>query len=214
MTDREYCLGWRVVRVFTMNRSKFWYPGLLHAVVSPLVARHQHHDLFVSKYQGPLGNDDGDTSIGNLPPQYLFEQKGQQWHSSVRIRYRADDVFEAELKATLERESADLWYYDFLDYDLQSDLGGPRFCPTGTEAASLHRARLIGVVLCSNSRVVLDAIVEDGLNIRFEQNQDRLNMPLGSTFQSLGHMVCNAWELWQGGPVPVFVFQGSLYPLY
>jgi len=212
MTDREYCSGWRQVRVFTTNRSKFWYPELLHAVVSSLAARHQHHDLFVSKYCAPLGHDDGDTSIGDLPPQYLFEQEGKQWHSSVRIRYQFDDTFEAELRTALEREF-ELWYSDFLNYDLQSDLGGPRFCPTRTEAASLHRARLIGEVLCSNSRVVLDAIVEDGPNIRFEQNQDKRNMPLGSTLQSLGHMVCNAWELWQGGPVPVFVLQGSLYRL-
>ena len=173
MTNREYCLGWRVVRVFTLNRSKFWYPGLLHAVLSPLVARHQHHDLFVSKYQCPLGNDDGDTSIGNLPPQYLFAHEGKKYHSSVRIRYRFDDTFEAELRTALERKP-ELWYSDFLDYDLQSDLGGPRFCPTRTEAASLHRARLIGAVLCSNSRVVLDAIVEVGPNIRFEQNQDKV----------------------------------------
>ena len=212
MTDREYCSGWRQVRVFTTNRSEFWYPGILHAVVSPLLARHQRHDLFVSKYRAPLGHDDSDTSIGGLPPQYLFEHEGEQWHSSVRIRYRFDDTFEAELRTALERES-ELWYSDFLDYDLQSDLGGPRFCPSRTEAASLHRARLVGEVLCSNSRVVLDAIVEDRLNIRFEQNQDKRNRPLGSTFQSLGHMVCNAWELWQGGPVPVFVLQGSLYRL-
>jgi len=212
MTYREYCSSWRQVRVFTRNRSKFWYPRLLHAVVSPLVAHHQHHDLFVTKYCGQLGDDDGDTSIRDLPPQYLFVHKGEKWHSSVRIRYRFDDTLEAELRKALERES-ELWYSDFVSYDLQSDLGGPRFCPTRTETALLHRATLIGEVLCSNSRVVLDAIAEDGPNIRFEQNQDKENMPLGSTFQSLGHMVCKSWELWQGGPVPVFVFQGSLYRL-
>jgi len=212
MTNREYCSGWRQVRVFTRNRSEFWYPGLLHAVVSPLVAHHQHHDLFVSKYRAPLGRDDGDTLIGDLPPQYLFAHESKQWHSSVWIRYRFDDTFEAEPRKALEHES-ELWYSDFLDYDLQSDLGGPRFCPTRKETALLHRATLIGEVLCSNSRVVLDAIVEDGPNIRFEQNQDKENMPLGSAFQSIGHTVCNAWELWQGGPVPVFVLQGNLYRL-
>ncbi len=98
--------------------------------------------------------------------------------------------------------------------DLQSDLGGPRFCPTRTEKASLHRATLLGDVLCSNSRVVLDAIVEDGPNIRFEQNQDKENMPLGSTFQvywSHGVQRVRPVAGWAG--TCGFVLQGNLYRL-
>lgn len=212
MTDQEYCSDWRQVRVFTTDTSAFWYPELLHTVVSPLVARHQHHDFLVTKYCVPLGYDDGDTSIRDLPPQYLFKQEGKQWHSSVRIRFRGNDEFEAGLGAMLERESS-LWYSDFLDYGLQSDLGGPRFCPNRDLAASRHRARLIAELLCANSRVVLDAIAADRGDIRFERNENDLNSPLGSTFRSLGHMVCNAWDLSEGGSMPVYVLQGSLYPL-
>ncbi len=212
MTDQEYCSDWRQVRVFTMDTSAFWYPRLLHTAVSPLSVRKQHHDVFVSKYQAPLGYDDGDTAIESLTPQFLFERDGQQWHSSVRIRFRGNDEFEADLGVILERESS-LWYSDFLDYDLQSDLGGSRFCPNKELAASRHRARLIAEVLCANSRVVLDAIAADRGDIRFERNENELNMPLGSTFRSLGHMVSNAWDLSEGGSIPVYVLQRSLYPL-
>jgi len=200
VNDEEYCRGWRQARVFTRKASQDWYPELLAAVVVPFASDFPDHPFFFSMYACPVGMDDGDTEIGQLPAEFKIRVVDADWHFSIRLRFREGQDAEARL-ADLVDGDADLWYsesggalrpYAFLD-----DIGGPRFCPDQDAAARNRRARLVAEALKANNLIVLDAIVR-GSQLRFERNNHPENAPNWSTFLSLGHMFNNVWKDYRG----------------
>lgn len=209
MTDHEYCSNWRQVRLFSREPMERWYADLLATAVRSLADLCPDLSLFVSRYVCPLGHDDGDTDIERLPADFLRNQDGKSLHCSVRVRFRPSSIAE-EFLGALRRP---LWHAGIRDYDIERDLGGPRFAPNQSKDASRRRARLVAELLSANTRLILDALETRDDATDFEVNPHELNSIAGSTFVSIGHMLCNAWSLRQGQPVPVYVLRGRLVPL-
>jgi len=196
VNDKEYCEGWRQVRVFTRKTGPDWYPELLAGTVVPFASGFPEIPFFFSMYACPLGTDDGDTEISQLPAEFRTGRGNADWHFSIRIRLHEDQAAETQLAELIDSD-ADLWYSErgkaFRSFALLDDIGGPRFCPRQDPVARNRRARLVAEALRANNLVVLDAIT-GGSPYRFEKNEHPENSPSWSTFVSLGHMFNNVWK--------------------
>jgi hypothetical protein len=95
---------------------------------------------------------------------------------------------------------------DFRDYDPVADTGSNRFLGTENRqpGRAQQRAHLLISFYCNVSRLVMDALVgpDDAGRFRLETNDDRLQNPRGSTFQSILHLFCNITNV----PTDVLVF--------
>jgi len=207
----EYCEGWKQARVFSKYTGPQWYPEILVAVVAPLTVEFPENPLFFSKYACPLNKDVGDTEIQQLPPEFRIPNQGDDWHLSVRLRFRGSDQIEGRLAELIDSDTR-YWYSEsgkpFRVFDLIKDIGSTRFSPSQENSARERRARLVAEALRANNLVVLDAIL--GPPSKFEENMDGFNAPGRSTFISMGHMYNNVWEDYSGQPLPILLQRGNL----
>jgi len=190
-----------------------WYPSLLGSVVKPVATEFPDQDFFFSKYVIWYGEDDGDTDCmptpdRKLPPNFEYTVQGRPGHRSVRLRFRENATFENRLRGLLDSNPDHYLYSDIRTFGFEGDIGGERFAPHRERTAVLRRSRLVATLLCANSRIILDALVQDGNLFRFEKNEHALNQPLKSTFISVGHMITQAYVDYEGNNLPIFILLG------
>jgi hypothetical protein len=198
----DYPDQWRQVRLFCQRADPYWYAKAVVEILRPLFEAYPGPLLFGSRYCAPLGLDDGDTDIAQLPAAFLHEFNGNRWHRSIRIRFRTDEGTEAEISERVH-QSAHYWFSAFLDYPILDDLGGPRFSPNQDNERRLQRTRLVAELLRANTRLVVDAVVQGDGAPHFEENAHPENQRLRSSFQSVGHMLSNVWVDSSGIDLPV-----------
>lgn len=211
MNDSEFCRAWRQVRIFSSRTDNLWYLTLLGQVVKPVSASVANVPFFFSMYQAPKEVDDGDTSIEDLPSEFLHQTPQGQIHRCIRLRFLGNANFERGVENAI-RARPELWRSAILDYAIVNDLGGPRFCPDQlTMAAREHRARLVAEALESNCMFLLDTLQPTQSGFCLEPNSDMNSAILRTSGQSVLHMLCNIWVCQDGRVLPVGV--GSFHRL-
>lgn len=198
--------GWRQVRVFTrdVNRPD-WYPQFLGTVVKPFFQKNPKTVFFISRYICRLKeDDDGDTDISKLPQDFLFLDAEKKYrHFSVRIRFRPGSD-EEKILATAIKEMPQFWFWEFLDYGMPGGLAEKRFATDQNQHPQERRGQLMAELLCANSRLILDSLVSDNGQWKFESNDHELNQPFGLAAKSTMHMIVNPWSLNNSEPLPIY----------
>lgn len=175
-------IGWRQVRIFTSDFSAKGYFGLLTTFPKALAERYPETPFWFSRYASPAGTDEGDANLSALPAKFLHPQN---LHLSIRLRFlpRSDE------EAFLETLFGDaFWRSDFRFYDVLSDLGSDRFCPSPELPNRLRRVALLSRLLHAHCLFLLDTIGPDST---FELNGHEQNRFYKSTFLSTLHLFNN-----------------------
>lgn len=207
VNNTSFCAGWRQIRIFS-RWTHLWYTSLLGRSIKPVLAAHPDSAFFFSMYQCPLGMDDGDTCIAELPREFLAGGPAEQMHMSVRFRFRAETRLEHALSQAIQGNPS-LWTSGFLPYCALSDLGGSRFTPRQLPPDRAHRAQLVAEVLNANCRIILDALEPVGADFQLEQNQQPNNQMFQTSGQSVLHMLGNPWVHRSGQVIPLYVLAPS-----
>lgn len=202
---------WRQSRIFTSTQTANWYFQMIDDLVRPWrgQAGAATTQYFFTKYLCPLGMDDADTEIAQLPGDFRQQSQYGPIHRSIRLRYfeppapagaaqppaaagnlpipPLQQAFELLMQAHPNR----YWRYDFRDYDIANDLGGDRFSAIPAAQIQARRARgeKVAAVLEANCDLVLELVRPGG----FEQNGHELNFCLKTPVQSVAHLLNNVW---------------------
>lgn len=203
----------RQTRVFVLSAEPLgdWAETLIGKVFAPL-AREFDEALewfWFSRYVLPA-NDSADCQIEAIPDEFkqLLDPGGNALHRSMRFRFSVS----GELQEAFERRASELiaaggyCISDFRPYDSVDDTGSNRFLGLENrgEGRREQRAALITNLYSVIAQLVVDALVgpdEQG-RFRFEINDDTLNNPRSSTFQSVLHLFCNITDV----PTDVYLF--------
>lgn len=191
-----------------------WAETLLGRVFAPLISEFETSlEWFWFSRYGAVTSDSGDCDITQIGEDYKqpLQPGGEGFHRSLRFRFSVADRRQEEFERR-GRELIDAHGYsisDFRPYDHVADTGTDRFLGTESRVPgrSERRANLIINYLTSISKLILDALVgPDGQGrYQLESNDDHLQNPRGSTFQSLLHLFCNMTNC----PTDVYVFQNT-----
>jgi len=197
----------RQTRVFVRSDepNDDWAETLIGRVFCPLTAEFAGSLLWFwfSRYGSPA-DESGDCEIARIPVEY----KEGGFHRSMRFRFSIDDADQA----SFERRGQELvsvngyQVSDFRAYDHVADTGNNRFLGTENRHDGRREQRALFVIhfFMAVSQLIIDALVgpsEQG-RFRLESNDDQLQNPRGSTFQSLLHLFCNITNV----PTDVYVF--------
>lgn len=187
-----------------------WVDTLLGRVIRPLVHDHESElDWFWFTHYGTLGSDPGDCDLSKIPESCKrpLHPQGSPFTRSLRFRFGLADTAVSTFEDAATRLLAKHPYSisDFRAYDHVKDLGSARFLgePQGAADAE-RRAALMVQFLHAASRLTLDTLRGpfEGERYRAEKNEDQLQNPRGSTFQSVLHLFCNTTRV----PTEVWVF--------
>ncbi len=189
-----------------------WAETLLGRVLRPLVQRYAASlEWFWFSRYGALSDDLEDCDLGAIPVEFKRPRPDGNGfvHRSLRFRYAIIGGLQSEFESHA-RELIELGGYrisDFRTYDFVADTGSDRFL--GIEhrqpGRAEQRARLVTRFYLASSQLVLDALAgpDECGRFRMEENDDLLQNPRGSSFQSLHHLFCNI----TGVPTDVYVYQ-------
>ncbi|TXT21539.1 MAG: hypothetical protein FD138_4050 [Planctomycetota bacterium] len=206
-------MGVRQTRLFVQSNEaqSDWAETLIGRVFRPLTTEFAEslHWFWFSRY-GSSADDSGDCDIAQIPAEYKQPvQPGDiGYHRSMRFRFSISDDRQPDFERRGQQLINDNGYRisDFRPYDYVGDTGNNRFL--GTENRQPGRAEQ-RAILATNfyaaiSRLVIDALVgpDDQGRYRIESNDDQLQNPRGSTFQSLLHLFCNITNV----PTDIYVF--------
>ena len=203
---------WQQSRIFTSTKTGDWYFQMLNDLVRPWRAQFGAAvPYFFTRYLCPLGVDDADTEIAQLPAN--FRQNTQQYgviHRSLRFRFVEDLNHVAAppaggpaanplpapprqhaLDLLLQQHPGRYWRHDFRPYGIQDDLGSVRFSEFAQAQINerTQRGEKIAVVLQANCDLALDLFGPGGI----ETNSHELNLCLRTPVQSLAHLLNNVW---------------------
>lgn len=197
-------VGWRQTRIFTSDFSEQWYLGLLATFAVPIAERYPETPFWFSRYECPLGSDDGDTDIKNLPARFL--QPATQRHFSLRFRFCPTSDEEAFLEGLFpDPHTGSHWRSHFLSYDALGEFGGPRFCTSTEIAKRLKRMSILVRLFHANSLFILDSIQTAAGRHSFDVNVDPQNQLFYSTtFFSTVHLLVSVAGLKDSKALPVF----------
>jgi hypothetical protein len=197
----------RQTRVFVRSDepNDDWAETLIGRVFGPLTAEFAAslQWCWFPRYVSPA-DESGDCEIAQIPAEY----KEGGLHRSMRFRFSIADADQASFERRGQELVSSNGYqvFDFRAYDHVADRGNNRFL--GTEyrhdGRNELRALLITHFFMAVSRLTIDALVgpsEQG-RFRLESNDDQLQNPRGSTFQSLLHLFCNITNV----PTDVYLF--------
>jgi len=193
---------YRQTRIFAPLAVPFdscWAETIVGAIIAPAISQEQNLEWFwFSRYDCTALADAGDCDIRDIPQGFLNPQN--QFYRSIRFRYsiteEARQSFENRIQSQIANHGC--WISDFLDYPFLEDLGGDRHIGgERTHDRRQHRAQLVGKLYQAISELVIDALVGPDKEGRYqaENNDDSLNNPLGSTFESLHHLFCNITDV-------------------
>lgn len=207
-------MGIRQTRIFVANdeAEEHWAETLMGRVVRPLIQCHaESFEWFWFSRYGKLCGETEDCAADQIPATH--QQPGpdghDRTHRSLRLRYAVADDHQDDIEAHARALIAEYGYCitDFRPYFWVADTGSPRFL--GVEHRlpdrAEQRAHLVTRFYMATAQLVLDALVgpdEQG-RFRLESNDDLLQNPRGSSFQSLHHLYCNITAT----PTDVCVFQ-------
>jgi hypothetical protein len=189
-----------------------WAETLIGKVFRPLTTEFepQLEWFWFSRY-GTTADESGDCAIELIPNEFKqpLEPGGPGLHRSMRFRFQiADDVqlaFEQRAQALIDNNGYRV--SDFRHYDFVADTGGNRFLGTENRlpGKAEQRAALAVNFYYAISKLVIDALVgpSEAGRFRMETNDDLLQNPRGSTFQSLLHLYCNITNV----PTDVYAFR-------
>jgi hypothetical protein len=200
-------------RVFVQSNEPLedWVETLIGRVFRPLITEFGEslHWFWFSRYGAPA-DDSGDCAIAQIPANYKqpLQPGGDGFHRSMRFRFSiADDRQEAFEQRGQELINAGGYCIsDFRPYDHVVDTGNDRILGTENRHTGRpeKRAVLVTHFFAAISRLVVDALVgpNDQDRYQLESNDDKLQNPRRSTFQSLLHLFCNITDV----PTDVHVF--------
>jgi len=214
MTDDRFHQNWFQVRVFSRVPMPQQYIDLLVRVAKPLVERAPTLRFFFSHYYCPLGMDDCDTSIQNLPQAFRFnDPQHGVCHGSLRLRFR-NRANEQALLENILRGQQDFWYSEILPCTPEGVLPPDRFATDQRQPQKARRIRLVAELLRANCLLVLDNLQQESGGWRFQENQHEENRRFGSVVKSVGHMMLNVWRRNDGRPFPIYgIDPDTIYPL-
>jgi hypothetical protein len=204
----------RQTRIFvpSMEPLEDWAETLIGKVLRPLTEEHTGalEWFWFSRYGSPA-DESGDCDIALIPNEFKQPLAPGQpgFHRSMRFRFRVADNTQGAFEQRAQTLINDNGYRisDFREYDFVSDTGNNRFL--GTENRQPRRAEQRAALAVNYyhaiSKLVIDALVGPSQTDRFrmETNDDLLQNPRGSTFQSLLHLFCNMTSV----PTDVYVFK-------
>jgi len=188
-----------------------WAETLIGKVFRPLT--NEFADVLVwfwfSRYVEPA-RESGDCNIVEIPDEYKqpLQSGGEQLHRSMRFRFNIADDQQAEFERRASEliEQGGYCISDFRDYDYVEDTGSNRFLGIENRQSGRaeQRALLTTNLYWAISRLAIDALVGPDEHGRFkmERNDDLVQNPRGSTFQSLHHLFCNITNV----PTDLYVF--------
>lgn len=203
----------RQTRVFVRSDEPYndWAETLIGRVFRPLTNEFGNvlTWFWFSRYGAPA-SDSGDCNIAVIPKEYKqpLQPDGEPFHRSMRFRFNIQDNLQAEFERRASEliEQGRYCISDFRDYDYVGDTGNNRFL--GVENRQPGRAEQRALLATNfywvSSQLVIDALVGPDENDRYkiESNDDLVQNPRGSTFQSLLHLFCNITNV----PTDVYVF--------
>ena len=207
-------MGIRQTRVFVASTEAEddWAETLIGSLLRPLTAEFAAHlDWFWFSRYGSAAEDSGDCDIALIPAEYKrpLENGGPEIHRSMRFRYAIADEWQEpfERRARQLVTQQNYCVSDFRAYDFVGDTGNNRLLGNENRlpGRAQQRALLVTQFYMAISRLMIDALVgpdKDG-RYRVESNDDELQNPAGSTFQSLLHLFCNITSV----PTDVYVFR-------
>ncbi len=189
-----------------------WAETLIGKLIRPLTEEFAEHlDWFWFSRYGPSADDSGDCDIARIPIEYKQapDRDNAGFHRSLRFRYAIDNEWQVPFEQRALQLITENSYCisDFRPYDFIGDTGNNRFL--GNENRLPGRARQRAVLVTQFymviSRLVIDALVgpDPSNRFRIETNDDLIQNPAGSTFQSLLHLFCNITK----APTDVYVFR-------
>ena len=189
-----------------------WAETMIGRLFHPLTAEFAEYlDWFWFSRYGSTAENSEDCDIALIPTEYTrpLETGGPEIHRSMRFRYAIKDERQESFEQRARQLITEQGYCvsDFRSYDFVGDTGNDRFLGNENRlpGRAQQRALLVTQFYMAISRLMIDALVgpdQDG-RYRIETNDDELQNPAGSTFQSLLHLFCNITSV----PTDVYVFR-------
>lgn len=191
-----------------------WAETLVGRVLRPLIDEYSAHLqwFWFSRY-GATAEDSGDCDLTLIPAQYRQPiepgSESGEFHRSVRFRFAVtaehQEDFEQRARQLIEMHGYRI--SDFRPYDFVADTGSNRFlgCEHRQPGRAATRALLVTQFYMATCRLFMDALVgpDEAGRYRLESNDDDIQNPAGSSFQSLLHLFCNITNV----PTDVYVFR-------
>lgn len=204
----------RQTRVFahSAEAEDDWAETLIGRLIRPLTSEFAERlDWFWFSRYGSPADESGDCDIQRIPAEYkqMMSSDGVASHRSLRFRYAIADDWQApfEQRALQLVTKHNYCVSDFRSYDFVGDTGSDRFLGTENRlpGRAQQRARLVTQFYMGISQLVIDALVgpDQENRYRIETNDELIQNPAGSTFQSLLHVFCNISK----APTDVYVFR-------
>jgi hypothetical protein len=204
----------RQTRVFVRSNEPAdnWAETVIGRVFFPLTSEFAGALIWFwfSRY-GESADNSGDCDISLIPDEFKqpLDSSNGPFHRSLRLRFNIGDPFRCtafEQRATELIGACGYRISDFRDYDHIADTGSNRFLGVENRQPghAEQRANLTTSFYCSISKLVIDALVglDELRRFRMETNDDSIQNPRGSTFQSLLHLFCNITNV----PTDVLVY--------
>ena len=189
-----------------------WAETVIGRLFRPLVAEFDEHlDWFwFSRYGSPAEeSDDCDIELISAEYKHPLKPGDPAFHRSIRFRYAIADEWQALFEQRAQQLITAYGYCisDFRPYDFVADTGSNRFLGNKKRQPGhrQQRALLVTQFYMATSRLVIDALIGPDKNNRYqcETNDDLVQNPAGSSFQSLLHVFCNITS----APTDVYVFR-------
>jgi hypothetical protein len=160
--------------------------------------------FWFSRYGSPA-EESADCDIKLIPEDY----KHGGFHRSMRFRFSVADEVQSDFERRVAKLVSEGGYRisDFRDYNFVADTGSNRFLGLENRqpGREQQRAKLTTTFYWITSRLVIDSLVgpDERGRFRMERNDDTLQNPRNSTFQSVLHLFCNITSV----PTDVYVWQ-------
>ena len=170
MEQREFWLRMPNATPFDQDN---WFETFLGSFVLPVVETGALNRFWFSRYGGP----------GNHQARFRYEVDGYE-----RITEKVDELFRAHSLEVLSGGP----------FDILGDLSGVRFLGRNQrQTDGRARGSLIFDYLHATARLFLDCLShrdEEG-RWHLEVNEEQLNNPFGSSFETYHHLLCNMTDV-------------------
>lgn len=207
-------MGMRQTRVFVpaTEPEEGWAETLIGSVFRPLTEEFAEYlDWFWFSRYGATAEDLADCDIARVPAECKrsLDTGGIELERSLRFRYAVANEQQESFEQRALQLIAERGYgiSDFRLYDFVGDTGSNRFLGNENRlpGRAQQRAQLVTQLYVAISRLVIDALVGPDKNGRYrvETNDDLVENPNASTFQSLHHLFCNITSV----PTELYVFR-------
>ena len=171
-----------------------WGKEIIGKVIKPVVEGYAIRWLWITRYLQPVAS----TPHLTVPSEFQFvlpDAPDEPKAAFILFRLSIED--QSAHQRTIELgKAAGFFVSDWIEYDVVSDLGSNRFIHAdANDAERFQRAHQIAMFMSAVATLLVYSLREENGQWEVESNNDRVQNPANSFFQSVHHLFCNTTEV-------------------